>query len=159
MEVHMEETVKQEVATEERTFTQDELNAIVSDRLKRAESKYEDYEELKAKAEKLDKIEEENKSELERATERAQALEAELDGIKKANEVRDIRQKVAEETGVPVSLITGDTEEECKAQAEAINAYAKPTGYPAVKDGGEVHQVTKRSTRDQFAEWAGAILN
>lgn len=154
----MEETVKQEVATEERTFTQDELNAIVSDRLKRAESKYEDYEELKAKAEKLDKIEEENKSELERATERAQALEAELDGIKKANEVRDIRQKVAEETGVPVSLITGDTEEECKAQAEAINAYAKPTGYPAVKDGGEVHQVGKPTTREQFAQWAAQAL-
>lgn len=154
----MEETVKQEVAAEERTFTQDELNAIVSDRLKRAESKYEDYEELKAKAEKLDKIEEENKSELERATERAQALEAELDGIKKANEVRDIRQKVAEETGVPVSLITGDTEEECKAQAEAINAYAKPTGYPAVKDGGEVHQVGKPTTREQFAQWAAQAL-
>ena len=154
----MEETVKQEVATEERTFTQDELNAIVSDRLKRAESKYEDYEELKAKAEKLDKIEEENKSELERATERAQALEAELDGIKKANEVRNIRQKVAEETGVPVSLITGDTEEECKAQAEAINAYAKPTGYPAVKDGGEVHQVGKPTTREQFAQWAAQAL-
>lgn len=153
----MEETVKQAEATEVRTFTQDELNAIVSDRLKRAESKYEDYDELKEKAAKLDEIEEKNKTELERATERADALKAELDGIKKANEVRDIRQKVAEETGVPVSLITEDTEEACKAQAEAIANFAKPAGYPTVKDAGEVSRVGKPTTREQFAKWAENI--
>ena len=40
------ETVKQEV-TEERTFTQSELDAIVADRLKRDRAKYADYEQLK----------------------------------------------------------------------------------------------------------------
>lgn len=151
----MEETVSQveEVTEEPKTFTQDEVNAIVSDRLKRAEAKYEDYEALKEKAARLDAIEEQNKSELERATERANALKAELDDIKKANEVRDIRDKVAAETGVPVTLLTGETEDECREQAKAITEYAKPNGYPVVKDGGEVVQVGKRSTRDQFAKW------
>ncbi len=155
----MDETVKQEPATDVKTFTQDEVNGIVSERLKRVEAKYEDYEALKEKAAKLDEIEEKNKTELERATERAVALQGELDAIKKENELRSIREKVATETGVPVNLITGTTEEECTEIARAISEYAKPTGYPIVRDGGEVHQVTKRSTRDQFAEWAGAILN
>ena len=43
------ETVTQEnnVETKKDTFTQDELNSIVNDRLKRERAKYEDYEELK----------------------------------------------------------------------------------------------------------------
>lgn len=149
----MDETVKQEPATE-KTFTQDEVNGIVSERLKRVEAKYEDYDQLKEKAAKLDKIEEENKTELERATERAAELQGELDTLKKANELKAIKEKVASETGVPVNLITGTTEEECMEIAKAISEYAKPSGYPNVRDGGEVHQVTKRTTRDQFAEWA-----
>ena len=151
----MEETVKQEPATE-KTFTQDEVNGIVSERLKRVEAKYEDYEALKEKAARLDKIEEENKTELERATERAVALQGELDTIKKENELRAIREKVANETGVPVNLINGTTEEECTEIAKTISEYARPSGYPSVRDAGEVHQVTKRSTADQFAEWFGA---
>ena len=149
----MDETVKQEPATE-KTFTQDEVNGIVSERLKRVEAKYEDYDQLKEKAAKLDKIEEENKTELERATERAAELQGELDTLKKANELKAIKEKVANETGVPVNLITGTTEDECMEIAKAISEYAKPSGYPNVRDGGEVHQVTKRTTRDQFAEWA-----
>lgn len=154
----MDETVKQETATE-KTFTQEQVNDIVSERLKRAEAKYEDYDALKEKAARLDELEEKNKTELEKATERAAALQGELDAIKKENEVKAIREKVASETGVPVNLITGTTEEECSEQARAIAEFAKPMGYPSVKDGGEVHQVTTRSTRDQFAEWAGQAFN
>ncbi len=155
----MDETVKQEPATETKTFTQDEVNGIVSERLKRVEAKYEDYDQLKEKAARLDKIEEENKTELERATERAVALQGELDTLKKENEIKAIREKVANETGVPVHLITGTTEEECMEVAKAISDYARPSGYPNVRDGGEVHSVTKKSTRDQFAEWHAKITS
>ena len=150
----MEETVNQE----QTTFTQDDVNKIVNDRLARERKKYEgiDLEDLKAKAAKLDEIEEANKSELEKANERAKALETELESIKKENEVRNMRQKVANETGVPENLLTGDDEESCKAQAEAIKKFANP-GYPKVKDGGEVSKV-KTSTRQQFAEWASENL-
>ena len=52
----MSETVNQEnQATEEtgKVFTQDEVNAIVKDRLTRAGAKYADYDALKEKAESL----------------------------------------------------------------------------------------------------------
>ena len=141
-----------------RTFTQEEVNAIVGKRLAEEKGKFSDYEDLKAKAMKLDEIEEANKSELQKATERANNLEAELNGLKKAEEVRLMRENVAKETGVPSSLLNGDTEESCKAQAEAIKAYAQPGGYPKVKDGGEVPQNTNGSTKQQFAEYMSKML-
>lgn len=154
----MEETVKTEQET--KTFTQDEVNTIVQERLFKERKKYEgiDLEALKEKASKFDEMEEANKTELQKANERAIALEAELNSLKSANEIRDIREKVAKETNVPASLLTGTTEEECKAQADGIKAYANPT-YPTVKDGGEVLNVTKPSAKEDFKQWFQAVSN
>ena len=139
-----------------RTFTQEELNAIVGKRLAEEKSKFADYEDLKAKASKFDEMEEANKSELQKATERANSLEAELKAMKSAEEVRVMRENVAKETGIPSNLLTGATEEECKAQAEAIKAYATP-GYPKVKDGGEIPK-PNGSTEQQFADFVSKLL-
>lgn len=141
-----------------RTFSQDEVNAIVGKRLADEKVKYADYEDLKAKAAKFDELEETKKSELQKATERAATLEQELNSMKKAEEVRTIRETVAKETGIPAHLLTGTTEEECKAQAAAIADYAKPSPYPAVKDAGEVSHVGKVTTRQQFAEWSNKVF-
>lgn len=135
--------------TEPKTFTQEEVNRIVQNRV----AKYADYEDLKAKAARLDEIEEANKSELQKATEKAASLQAELDGMKQAETIRAMRETVAKETGVPAELLTGGTEDECKAQADAIKAYAKPGKYPKVPDGGEPQNHKGAATRDQFAEW------
>lgn len=151
------ETQENNTQPAEKTFTQEELNAIVGERLARDREKYADYDLLKKKAAEFDKIEEASKTELEKATEKANALQAELDGIKKQNQIRELREKVSAETGVPANLITGSTEEECKEQAEAIKAYAVPSGYPTIKDGGEPQILTKRTARDDFAAWANAI--
>ena len=153
------------VATQEnnqsapRTFTQEEVNAMIGKRLSEEKSKYADYDEIKAKAAKFDEAEEKNKTELQKATERASALESELNAMKKADEARMMREKVAKETGVPSNLITGSTEEECKAQAEAIKAYAQPGAYPRVKDGGELPKNQNASTtKQQFADFMSGIL-
>lgn len=151
------ETVKQETATE-KTFTQDEVNGIIAERISRERAKYEGYEDFKAKAEKLDEIEAANKTELEKANERAAQLESELKTIKEAEKLRTIREEVAKETNIPVHLLTGTTKEECEEQATAIAEFAKPSPYPAVKDGGEVSNVNKTSTRQQFAEWTSKVF-
>ena len=154
----MAETVNQETGNQEqKTFTQDELNAVVNDRLKREREKYADYSDLKKKAELYDKYEEESKSEIQKATERAEKLQAELDGIKKQEEVRGIREKVSKETGVPASLLSGMTEEDCKEQAEGIKAFANPS-YPNVKDKGEPGGTPGTSTAQQFADWANQTV-
>ena len=158
----MSETVNQEnqaTTTTGKTFTQDEVNAIVTDRLTRDRAKYADYDALKEKAEKFDQLEEANKSELQKATERADALQVELDKLKGENAVRELRNKVAEETGIPVNLLTGGTEEDCRAQAKAIAEYAKPSAYPKVRDGGEVQHTTGGANRDKFKDWFEANIS
>lgn len=165
----MSETVNQEVATveneipsEEKTFTQKELDSIVAERLKRERAKYEGFDELKAKAAKFDELEEASKTELQKVTERAEKLQTELDSIKKSQELENLRAAVAKEAGVPLesmSLLTGETEEVLKEQAKTIMSMLNPSTYPQVPDGGEVHNVGKASARELFGAWANTQLN
>lgn len=157
------ETVNQGATNTEaavKTFTQEEVNGIVNDRLARERKKYDgiDLDALKEKAAKLDQIEEANKSELEKANARADKLQAELNAIKKQNEVHEIRTKVAQETGIPAHLLTAETEEECMKQADSIKEFAQPNAYPNVRDGGEPRINNKRSARDDFSDWASKAL-
>ena len=82
------------------------------------------------------------------------ALQAELTGMKHAEAVRLAREKVSGEKKVPANLLTGETEEACTAQADAILNFAKSNGYPNVHDAGEAGGGGSVQTRDKFAEWA-----
>ena len=88
-----------------------------------------------------------------KAKDRAAELEQELDALKAGNELREMRAVVAKEKGLPADLLTGGTEDECKAQADAILAFAKPVAYPSLPDGGDPAHHNGASTRDQFAAW------
>lgn len=144
-----EETTAKEVTAEqpERTFTQAEMDAIIGDRLKRERAKYSDYDDLKAKATAYDAVEEANKSDLQKANEKAESLQAQLDALTKANQERELRERISSETGVPANLLRGGNEDDLRAQAEGIKGFATASkaSYPTVKDGGEtsVPSVTK----------------
>jgi hypothetical protein len=151
-----ETNTNQEVTTTQsvlaKTFTQADVDRIVTKRL----SDFADYDELKAKAEKFDEAEEASKSELQKAIDKANKLQSELDNLNKQNTIRQVRDEVSNITGVPASLLTGSTKEECEAQAKAIAEYkaqTAPAAYPTVKDGGDPQLNVKKSTRDQFADW------
>ena len=131
------------------TFTQDDVNRIVAKRV----AKYADYDELKQKAAKFDEQVEAGKSELQKATERASSLQAELDALKQAESIRVMREEVANAKGIPARLLTGTTAEECEAQAADLLAWAEKTGsgYPKIPDGGD--PITTKPAREQFADW------
>lgn len=152
MGTDFQETNSNEVEAQ-KTFTQEEVDAIINGRFGRMMEKYKDYDALKAKADKFDEIEEASKTELQKATEKAKALQDELDAFKKAESLRTMREKVAHDTGIPVNLLTAESEDACKEQAKQILEFSRPSGYPQVKDGGEVRTSGKKSTRDSFAEW------
>lgn len=138
----------------DRTFTQAELDAIVQNRVREQTAKYADYEDLKAKAAKYDEAENANKSELQKATDKANALQAKLNQYESEKKIREIREKVSKETGVPADLLAGNDEESCKAMAKAIKDYTKQsTGYPLVKDGGEQNHSGGGSAKQQFMDW------
>ena len=96
----------------------------------------------------------ESANELQTEKDRANELQKELDAMKTADAIRTTREKVAQNTGVPVHLLTGETEDDCNSQAEAILAFAQPSGYPNVRDNGEVTVRSKKSAAEQFAEWS-----
>lgn len=139
---------------EQQTFTQDDVNRIVAKRV----AKYADYDELKQKAAKFDEQVEAGKSELQKATEKASSLQAELDALKQAESIRVMREEVANAKGIPAKLLTGTTAEECEAQAADLLAWAEKTssGYPKVPDGGD--PLSTKPARDQFAEWLNSQI-
>lgn len=121
---------------EPKTFTQEEVNELMGKVRRETKEKYAGYDELKAKAEKYDEAQEKAKTELERATERAAKAEEELSRLQKVQEHQKLVAKVASATGVPAGLISGATEEEMTACAEAIAVYAKETHLKTPEDKG-----------------------
>lgn len=75
--------------------------------------------ELKGKAQRLDEIEEQSKTELQKAIERAEKAERRVAEV----EVSALRFKVAADKGVPANLLTGTTEAELTASADALIAF------------------------------------
>ena len=160
----MSETVNQETATvnekpnpAEKLFTQDEVNSFFNKRYSELMSQVTEY---KQKAEKYDEMEEANKSELQKATERAEKLQTELDQIKKTQGLKEMREKVAKEANIPLasmSLLTGETEEACMEQAKTIQAMMTPGTYPNVPDGGELQKISKGTPRDMFKNYMSQV--
>lgn len=98
--------------------SQDDLNKIISDRVKRERAKFGDYNDVKAKAARLDEIEQASQTELERANKRAEEAEARA----RAVELSLSRSRIAAEKGIAdwSDFITGDNEDDMAAAADLI---------------------------------------
>ena len=109
-----------------RTFTQDELNAIVAEERRKTAEKFADYDDLKTKADKLDQSEQENQTELQKAIARAEKAEKERDTERSGREAAErqtLAATVAAEKGVPASHIHGSTREELEQSADQLIAW------------------------------------
>lgn len=100
--------------------SQDELNRLIGDRVKRATAKYADYDDVKAKANKLAEIEESSKTEAQKAIERAEAAERRASELERQNTAA----RLAAEYGVPVEVIHGGDEAAMRAVAERVQSWA-----------------------------------
>lgn len=124
----MPDAANQEAA-EPKTFTQEEVNAIVEKRLARAKAEPPaDYEELKAKAAKYDEAQEAAKSELQKATESADKWKAMYEELKADGDRRAAIDAAAAEYKVDASMLarmSGDVEENARFLAERAEAEPK----------------------------------
>ena len=94
--------------SESKTFTQVELDAIIADRLARNTAKFADYDDLKAKAAKVDLADENAKTELQKALDKA--AKAETDGksaVERANAT--LRRAAIYSEATKQNAIDGDT--------------------------------------------------
>ena len=126
---------------QEKTFTQTDLDKIVIDRVRKAEAKYADYDDLKSKAAKVDELE----PKLTEVTE-------ERDSFKTASEKAEadsLRYSVALNKGLPVELVErlrGSTEEEIQADADSLLKLVAPK--PSGLDGGSRESAPTSSMND-----------
>lgn len=104
--------------------SQQELNDALKDRLTRERAKYKDYNDIKAKAAKLDEIEQANLSELEKANGRVTSAESERDAAK----AEALRLRTAVTHGISLEdadlFLTGTDEETLTAQAKRLSGRA-----------------------------------
>jgi len=124
-DVNVEEQVQEQEQEKKvsKTFTQEELEKILADRLERERRKYKDYEELKQAAEELKKIKESQMSREELLQQKMAELEKQL--FEKELEAQEAqiektKVKVAMEMGLPadaLDFISGTTEEEIRDAA------------------------------------------
>lgn len=96
--------------------------------------------------------------ELQKAKDEAAQYKNELDGMKLAESLRQMREKVSKAKNIPVDLLTGDTEEVCNAQADQILAFAKVPAAPNLPNPGEPGGTPKPNTAQQFAEWSQTLI-
>lgn len=100
--------------------SQDDLNRLIADRVSRERAKYADYTDLKAKASKFDELDAANKSEIEKANEKAAAAEK---AAEKAT-ADALRLRVALKHGISDEdadlFLTGTDEETLTKQAERL---------------------------------------
>ncbi len=137
----MSETTSTDVTADNKSdftpvTTQAEFDARVKDRLAREREKFADYSDVKKKAEQLDKIEEANRSELEKANARADAAEKRASDL----EPEVLRWKAIAEHQIPKDyqdFVTGKSEEDLAATVEKVKALIPdPTATvePAVRE-------------------------
>ena len=109
------ETQENAGAEQARTFTQEEVNHLIGERLDRFKASI-DLDGLQAKAAQYDQAQDAAKSDLQKAVERAEAAEKARDEAVTAA----AREAVARAKGVPPEHLTGTTREEMEASADAL---------------------------------------
>lgn len=146
-----EETQPQETAEEQKTFTQEEVDALIKKRLARVKNEVPaDYEELKSKAQKFDELEEANKTELQKATQQLEKLKAEVAKRDAKDKANALKAKVSKDTGVPADLIAGGNEEEMTTWAQKVADYAKKDTAPVISNAGKFAKATKDTADNPY---------
>lgn len=119
--------------------SQDDLNKVIDERLKRERAKYTDYKDVKAKATRLDEIEQANQTEAEKTAKRIADLEAELNNTRRDS----MRLSIAATHGITDAddielFLTGTDDETLTKQAKRLaerTADRKKTGNHVSREG------------------------
>lgn len=145
--------------------SQADLDRIIADRVSRERAKFADYADLKTKATEFDKLAESQKTELQKAQDRAAAAE------KKAADYELVQQRagwaadIVKDSPVPASALRGNTQDELKAHFEQLKALIpteapkKGAAGPYVPGEGSTPAAnTLGGARQEFADFLGAQL-
>lgn len=145
--------------------TQEQLDAIIGDRLKRQEEKirkeYADYEDLKTAVNGFDAVKEEYEARIKEKEEIISghdALVADKDAKIKRLETDSLKVRIADSMGIPINMadrIKGETEDDIKADAEQLAPMLK--GGHKKQRWDENEDDRKNARRDQFKKMLAGL--
>jgi len=135
-----EEIKDEQKLVETKSFTQEQVNALLADTKRKEREKFADYDDVKAKASKLDELEQSSKTELQKALDKAAAVEAELSAYKSKEQVSSWASEITKDSDIPAAVLRGSTKEELEQHFEQLKSLApKPrrTSAPTGQVTGE----------------------
>lgn len=106
--------------------SQDEFDRALAKRLERERSKFADYDELKTKAAEFDKVAESQKTELQKAIERAEAAEKRAAEFEHRQQVQGWAAEIVKDSPIPAHALRGSTREELVEHFEVLKSIAVP---------------------------------
>lgn len=140
-----------DVTPKEKTFTQEDVDRIVKERMSRERSKHADYDDLKAKATNADSLQEQ----LDAANASIEKLKGEARQAEHEKELAAIRSTVAAQHGITdPSVLAGDDEKQIGESAEKLmKVFSDMRSRDVVADASAHNGQAKpkTSTRDDFA--------
>lgn len=116
----------------------------------------------KAAAEELEQLKESTMSETQKAQNRAEKLQKELDEIRGENQRRQWRAQVAEETGLPADICFGSTLEEMQSNAQAVGTYVESLQAKPASSGYVLQNPAKQPSSDgssELTEFLGTLFS
>lgn len=119
-------------STSEKTFSQAQLTAILDRKIRETESKFDGFDDIKAKAEQFDALTETAKTDIQRFQDQLQSTTTERDAFKAEKEslaTQLLRQKICASKGLDADLwdrVTGTTEDDIAADVEKLVAKFQP---------------------------------
>lgn len=137
--------------------SQEDFDKAIQARIARERAKIPaDYDELKAAADELAKIKESQKTEAQKLQEERDKATAELASERAAR----IRAEVAATKGIPANLLSGSTQEELEASADALIAFRGdvPKGPVIPGQGKSPNTSIAQDPSTAFAEFLGQQL-
>lgn len=150
----------QETSTSTKTYTQEQLNAVLADHKKRIQAQFADYDDIKAQLATAQEASEAKVSEVATITTERDSLQSELT----AKEMEALKLRVAMEKSVPAELIDrlkGSTAEELQADADVLLKAVRPSGGSGF-DGGVVEppvtlDIANENDPKKILEWAKSL--
>lgn len=146
------EDQQQSTESENKTFTEDQVNDIVQKRLARERAKFADYDELKTKASQFDQLADSKKSETQKLQEQIDALNVSL----KQKDLETARLRVVQKYSIPdeaVKFLQGEDSDSLEESGKELQKLLKSQKKLVIPSEGKQPNVPDKSgdwLRNQF---------
>lgn len=126
-----------------RTYTQEEFDAALEAAVKERTAGA-----VRERVDRANKQRDELKTAKKGLEAQVESLSKELAEYKHKEQVRELAERVSEETGVPADALRGDTEEELMAHAETLKGYIEKPSAPYIGSDGFAASKVKEKDQD-----------